>query len=400
MEDRIPKDVLKTLGKLSAIQFLRLSGVFFVLPLIAIYAQKFTQNDVLIGLSLGAYEISMAIMQIPAGIVSKKIGRKNYIFIGLAIFVIGNLISFYAFSIFTLIVGRFVAGLGAISTPVSSIAMDSVPKERRNTAMAIIGIGIGFAFLAGIGIAPLVASFIGIDFFFLISAIFGLIGIVAMKSVKEPTRTFIKMEKDDINPTNGRVRYLMFFGTLFLAITSFLIFYSLQTLSYLDYGIFNYGVLLFIGLLISGIIAVSISEIVYRKRKFNIIALSSALIVIGVFSLFIGIILKLNFLYLALCIIPFFTGFSIYEISAIPLLNNLIGEGKNNVSFGVFYAFQYGGDAIGAILGGTFAFSSSRITSVDMDFAVAVILSVFSGLMYLRVTIGQYNSRKLGRNIN
>ena len=44
-------------------------------------------------------------------------------------------------NIWLLITGRFIAGLGAISTPITSMAIDSVPEDRRNTAMTITGIG-------------------------------------------------------------------------------------------------------------------------------------------------------------------------------------------------------------------------------------------------------------------
>ena len=189
MVSRLNKDQYRTLSELSLVQFLRLTGIFFVIPLIGVYASKFTQNGILIGLALASYEISMAVMQIPSGYLSRIIGRKNYIYLGLSLFILGNILSYAGNNIWLLITGRFIAGLGAISTPITSMAIDSVPEDRRNTAMAITGIGIGFAFMGGIGFSPLIATFIGIRNFFLISAILGIGAIFIITRIKETKHT-------------------------------------------------------------------------------------------------------------------------------------------------------------------------------------------------------------------
>ena len=42
------------------------------IPVLAVYSERFTDSGILIGLTLGAYEISMALMQIPSGRLSDK----------------------------------------------------------------------------------------------------------------------------------------------------------------------------------------------------------------------------------------------------------------------------------------------------------------------------------------
>ncbi|MHB1440197.1 MAG: MFS transporter [Cuniculiplasma sp.] len=380
MTSKLDRKTISNLGKLSSIQFLRLSGVFFIIPLIAVYAGKFTSNDILIGLSLGAYEISMAIMQVPSGYFSRITGKKNYIYVGLTIFIIGNLLSYFASNIWLLILGRLVAGLGAISSPISSLAIDMVPEDRKNSAMAITGVGIGFAFLGGIGLSPIIAAYIGIQNFFLISSFFGILAIIMVPGIPE----YNKIEKG-IDKIFNQNTFMIFAGTFLLSILSFIIFYNLQIYVSKEYGLYNYGLILFLGLLISGIIAVSISEGIYRRRKFNIILLSSLLIMVGSIVLFTSLLFHPDVILLTFSIIPFFTGFSIYEISAIPLLTRFLGKGERNLSFGLFYAFQYTGNGIGAIIGGAIsAFESTN--SILISLSLSVILGVLSGLLYITVS--------------
>ncbi len=151
MVSRLNKDQYRTLSELSLVQFLRLTGIFFVIPLIGVYASKFTQNGILIGLALASYEISMAVMQIPSGYLSRIIGRKNYIYLGLSLFILGNILSYAGNNIWLLITGRFIAGFGAISTPITSKPIYLHPDLIFNTAMSIVREQIGFLFMSGIG---------------------------------------------------------------------------------------------------------------------------------------------------------------------------------------------------------------------------------------------------------
>jgi len=67
----------KTLNVISIIEFFRMLGIFLVIPIIAVFSTDFTNSGILIGVSVAAYEISMAIFQVPFGKLSDKIGRKN-----------------------------------------------------------------------------------------------------------------------------------------------------------------------------------------------------------------------------------------------------------------------------------------------------------------------------------
>ena len=146
------------------IESLRLMGIFMILPVFTLYGEEFTNSGLLIGMAFGSYALTMAIFQIPFGILADRIGRKKTIVIGLIFFVIGNLICVHPGKIYILIIGRLVSGSGAISSVGTSLVQAKVPQEKRSTAMAIIGIPVGLSFLLGILLGPLLSGFIGISY--------------------------------------------------------------------------------------------------------------------------------------------------------------------------------------------------------------------------------------------
>lgn len=147
---------------------LRTLGLFMVLPIFTLYGEKFTDSYLLIGIALGAYGITMAIFQTPLGRLSDRYGRKLIISIGILTFVIGNLICADPINIYGLILGRLVEGAGAVSSAGIALVHESVPVERRNISDAIIGVAIGFSFMVGVIIGPLLTTIINYSFIFII----------------------------------------------------------------------------------------------------------------------------------------------------------------------------------------------------------------------------------------
>ena len=77
---------------LASIYGLRMLGMFLILPIFAIYATHYEggNNIQLVGMALGAYPLAQALFQLPYGMASDKFGRKNMIYIGLLMLIIGS----------------------------------------------------------------------------------------------------------------------------------------------------------------------------------------------------------------------------------------------------------------------------------------------------------------------
>ena len=79
-----PGERRATVG-LAGIFGLRMLGMFIVLPVLALYAETLPggHDHTLVGLALGAYGLTQAILQVPFGWASDRCGRKPVIVAGL-----------------------------------------------------------------------------------------------------------------------------------------------------------------------------------------------------------------------------------------------------------------------------------------------------------------------------
>src|SRR4051812_38942029 len=101
---------------LASIFGLRMLGMFVILPVFAIYAEhlKGGSNLTLVGMAIGAYGLTQALLQMPFGWLSDRYGRKPIIYGGLLMFALGSFVAALADSIYIVILGRFLQGAGAI----------------------------------------------------------------------------------------------------------------------------------------------------------------------------------------------------------------------------------------------------------------------------------------------
>ncbi|MEP7328413.1 MAG: MFS transporter, partial [Betaproteobacteria bacterium] len=164
---------------LAAIYGLRLLGMFVILPVFALYAETLDggASHTLIGIALGAYGLTQAILQIPFGWASDRWGRKPVIYGGLAIFAVGSFVAAAAHTIEWVIIGRCLQGAGAISAAVISLTADLTRDSVRTRAMAIIGITIAATFAVSLVAGPILKAAIGVP------GIFALTGLLAVGAI-------------------------------------------------------------------------------------------------------------------------------------------------------------------------------------------------------------------------
>jgi predicted MFS family arabinose efflux permease len=173
-----PLELRASIG-LSGIFGLRLLGMFVILPVFAIYAEQLPGgNDLmLVGLAIGAYGLTQALLQIPFGWWSDRYGRKPVIYIGLVIFAVGSFVAALAPNIYIVILGRMLQGAGAISAAVIAMTADLTREDQRAKAMAMIGSTIGVAFALSLVVSPWLDRIIGVP------GIFALTGVLALGAI-------------------------------------------------------------------------------------------------------------------------------------------------------------------------------------------------------------------------
>ncbi len=156
-------------------------GLFMVLPLLVLYADDLSgATPALIGLAIGVYGLTQALLQVPLGMLSDRIGRLPVLLGGLALFAMGSFVAAQAETIEGIIVGRLLQGAGAISSTIMALVADLTRDEQRTKAMALLGISIGLSFALAIMLGPLLAAAGGLPLVFNATGSMALLGILVL----------------------------------------------------------------------------------------------------------------------------------------------------------------------------------------------------------------------------
>ncbi len=166
---------------LSSVYALRMLGLFMILPVFALYAADLEGvTPTLTGLAIGIYGLTQAVLQIPAGLLSDRIGRKPVIIGGLLVFAAGSVVAALADSMLVVILGRALQGAGAIAAAIMALAADLTREQHRIKAMALIGMSIGLSFALALVLGPVLNDWVGVPGIFAITAVLALGGILVV----------------------------------------------------------------------------------------------------------------------------------------------------------------------------------------------------------------------------
>jgi len=171
----------RSVGALAAIYASRMLGMFLMLPVLALYAHTLPDySPEMLGLAMGAYGLTQAVLQIPFGRWSDRFGRKPLITIGLVFYAVGSVIGMFAHTTWLLALARGVQGAGAVSASVTALLADLTRSEVRTRAMAVIGISIGLSFVVALIIAPVLDAAIGVPGIFGIMLAMAMLGVLLL----------------------------------------------------------------------------------------------------------------------------------------------------------------------------------------------------------------------------
>ena len=163
---------------LACIFALRMLGLFLVLPVFTLEAVKYPggDNPAMVGLAMGMYGLTQALLQLPLGMASDHFGRKRVIVLGLLVFAAGSLVAALADSLMGLLLGRALQGAGAVSAAVTALLADQTRDVVRTKAMALVGASIGLMFALALVAAPLLVTKVGLPGLFTLTCALALLG--------------------------------------------------------------------------------------------------------------------------------------------------------------------------------------------------------------------------------
>src|SRR5688572_506807 len=179
-------------GLVAGAAFLVFSRVFafsLVLPGFRDFGATLTDSGFLVGLALGAYGLTMAVAQLANGWLSDHVGRRPVLLAGSLLFVVGSAWAAVAPSIGQLLAARLVQGLGGVSSVAMAAVGETVPEERRTTAMALVGVPAGLGFFLGFVLGPVGEGLVGFRGLFWATAALGAVAALPMALRALPPRS-------------------------------------------------------------------------------------------------------------------------------------------------------------------------------------------------------------------
>ncbi len=350
----------KVVYSLAALYTFRMLGLFMLLPVLAVYGTEYAHHSpFLLGVALGAYGFSQALLQIPFGVLSDRIGRKPLILIGLIIFTLGSVVAALADSVYGLIIGRFLQGGGAISAVVMALLTDLTSDENRTKAMATIGASIGVSFSVAMTVGPLLASWGGVGAIFWLTAVLGLVGVyILLKLVPDVAKTSIPKREAVAVPnllwqTLKHPQLLRLnvgiFVLHFVLMSSFVVL-PLVLQDQLQIAREYHGLIYFPLLAFAFMLMLPFVIIAEKRRKIK----SVFLIAVGLLLVSeLALVLVSNHLILTLLVLfVFFIAFNVLEATQPSMVSKIAPAGAKGTATGIYSTCQVLGVAGGGALGG------------------------------------------------
>ncbi len=349
---------------LAAIYATRMMGLFMILPVFAIYAEGLGEpppSHALVGLAIGIYGLTQALLQIPFGLLSDRIGRRPVILGGLLLFAIGSAVAASADSIAGIIVGRALQGSGAIAAAVLALAADLTRESHRARVMAVIGMSIGLSFALSLALGPVLNSWIGVPGIFWVTVGLALLAmVIVVWGVPTPRETRRHRDAEPVpayfssvlrNPQLLRIDLGIFI--LHMVLTATFVGLPLALRDQAGLPPDEHGYLYLPVLLVSLVAMVPLVIIAEKHRRIRQVYL---LAILGVaLAEFMLIWLHGSVFGIAVSLIVFFVCFNVLEALLPSLVVKFAPPDKKGTATGVYSTAQFLGAFAGGGLGGLVA---------------------------------------------
>ncbi|MDP7218691.1 MAG: MFS transporter [Arenicellales bacterium] len=370
----------RSLAALSSVLGLRMLGLFLILPVFALYADRLEgANAMLVGIALGAYGVTQALLQVPFGILSDRFGRKPLLTAGLLLFALGSVVAAQATTIESVIFGRALQGAGAISAVALALLADLTREEQRTKAMALAGMSIGASFLAALILGPLLAESVGLQGLFWVSGFLAVAALPVVWWLIPAAR--VLANGSDQQPVRGQLQAVLLDPQLVRLDVGIFVLHMVLTALFVAVPFAlrdSVGLSpgrhwqIYIPVLLLSVLAMVPLLLLSMKRRntMRVFRVAIGILLGALLVLAVGsdeVVLLIGGLWL------FFTGFNLLEAMLPSLTSRLAPATRKGSALGIYNTFQFTGVFFGGVLGGL-TYSMWGAEGVFIFAAVSVVL--------------------------
>lgn len=351
---------LRASATLASLFALRMFGLFLILPVFAVHASGLPggENATLVGLALGAYGLTQALLHLPFGLASDRLGRKPVIVAGLVVFAVGSFVAAAADTVLGVVIGRAVQGAGAISAAVTAFIADSTRESQRTKAMAMVGASIGVTFALSLVLAPALYARIGMAGLFELTGALALLAILLTLFAVPPAPRAAPAVGDAAART--RLRDVLADPDLLRLNLGILALHCVQMAMFVvvpGWLVERAGLALpdhwklYLGVIVASF-AIMLPPLLWSERQGRLKP-----VFLGAIALLAAVSLALatqpaGLVAMAGLLLAFFTGFNILEASLPSLVSRLAPADAKGAALGVYNTTQSLGLFAGGALGG------------------------------------------------
>ena len=338
---------------------LRMIGLFMIVPVFSVYGDNYAHaTPFLIGLAVGIYGLGQAIFQIPMSLAADKFPRKPIIFLGLVLFALGGIIAANATDIYEVIIGRALAGSGAVSAVLMALLADVTREEMRTKAMATMGLTIATSIMLAFAFGPLLVGSLGISGLFWLTAGFAVLAMLLLLFVPTPLRVLQhNLDNKSIGQQLATVlkigdlnRLHIGIFALHLTMTAIFVILPHQLNDVLGLSVRQQGLVYLPLLFIGFAVAIPFIIIAEKKRKMRQVFLAAIALMTAALALLalgsqvgVGIILGL---------LLYFMGFNLLEATIPSWISKRAPVANKATAMGLNSSSQFFGAFVGGAMGG------------------------------------------------
>lgn len=382
----------KAAFSLASVFGVRMLGLFMILPVFAIYGEQLAGYSPLwLGLAIGAYGLTQALLQIPMGILSDKYGRKPVILAGLVVFLLGSIVAAMSTTIYGVVLGRAMQGMGAIASAILALAADLTREEQRPKVMATIGMFIGLSFTFAMILGPIVADAFGLSGLFWFTGFLTILAMLLIQFMvpysvnKAPRGDSVALPEQIVklirHPQLSRLNWGVFI--LHMALTACFVTLPKQFVAS-GLALESHWQIYLPTLL--GSFFLMVPFMIFAMKKQQEKPMFSAAIALLSLALFLLWLLPTGLWSLIFSVVLFFTAFNYLEATMPSILSRIAPAGVKGSVMGVYSSSQFLGAFFGGIIGG---FVASRFGE-NTIFLVMAIASV----LWLILSLGMEKLKK------